>query len=75
MATKRLNQHRLAVELRMATDAAMTVDPVRGPNRPAMRRVRQLLRDHPEALTKSHVVWNLGNRRAEWLRQIKEARP
>ena len=73
--TDRLNQHRLAIELRIATDAAMIVDPVRGPNRPAMRRVRQLLHDYPDALGHSHVVWNLGNRRAEWLRQIKEARP
>lgn len=73
--SERMGQQRLAIELRLATDAAMVVDPVRGPNRPAMRRVRQLLRDYPDALSHSHVVWNLGNRRAEWLRQIKEARP
>lgn len=70
----RISQQRLAIELRMACDAAMTVNPVLGPNAAAMRRVKRLLEDYPDALTHSHLLHNLGNRRVEWLRRVREAR-
>lgn len=67
-----LSQRRLAIELRLACDTAMTVNPSQGKaNGAAMRRVRALLRANPEWESMSHVVHNLGARRIAWLTRVQ----
>lgn len=68
----RLPQPQLAIELRMACDAAMIVDPVRGADAAAMKRVRRLLETHPNWHTHSHLRHNLGARRMAWLRAVEQ---
>jgi hypothetical protein len=68
--TERLSQPRLALEVRRLTDEAMIVRPDYGPNRQAMRQLRELLAAYPEALSKSHIRWNLGERRLSWLEAL-----
>lgn len=69
---RRLSQPELAIVLRRWTDSAMIVDPANGPSRYALRRVKQLLSDYPEAMTASHVRHNLGTRRLAWLEAVRQ---
>ena len=70
---ERMGQIRLAIELRLTTDSAMLVNPTTGRSNPgALRRVKQLLREYPDALGQSHVRHNLGPRRIAWLQQVRD---
>ncbi len=71
MTERRLSQPRLALEIRRLTDEAMIVRPLHGPNRAAMRALRDLLRQYPHALRSSHIRWNLGQRRLTWLEAVQ----
>lgn len=68
----RLPQQRLAIELRTAVDAAMTVDPQRGSHIAALRRLKRLIAANPDWSKSSHVVYNLGERRMAWLEGLAE---
>jgi hypothetical protein len=67
-----LPQTRLAVELRLLTDAAMRVDPVAGSHRAALRNLRAMIAANPVGFRSSHVTWNMGRKRMDWIaRAIK----
>jgi hypothetical protein len=62
-----LNAAKLSVVLRDTIDAAMILQRDTRTNLAAVRRLRRLLDEYPNALSRSHISWNLGPRRIAWV--------
>lgn len=62
-----MTQKQVLAELRRAIDGARVADPVNGPNPHARRRIREIVRENPEAVRSFRVMYNLGRVRREWL--------
>jgi hypothetical protein len=62
-----LPQTRLAVELRLLTDAAMRVDPQNGSHRAALTRLKAMIAANPVGFRSSHCRHNMGSRRLAWI--------
>jgi hypothetical protein len=64
---QRMNAAKLSVVLRDTIDAAMILSRDTRTNLAAVRRLRRLLDEYPNALSRSHISWNLGPRRIAWV--------
>jgi hypothetical protein len=62
-----LPQTRLAVELRLLTDAAMRYDPVAGSHHAALSKLKAMIAANPVGFRSSHVRHNMGTRRIHWI--------
>jgi hypothetical protein len=65
-------QDHVLAALQVAIDEARIADPVRGPRPHARRKIRRILRDHPEQARSFKVLYNLGRERREWLITLME---
>ena len=63
-AIDRLPQRQLVYEYRLAID-----DAIAGRRR-GRDRVRRLMEDNPRSTWSTHVIYNIGKRRAEYLRDL-----
>jgi hypothetical protein len=70
-----LNAAKLSVELRQTIDAAMILAPDVRSNLAAVRRLRRLLDEYPNALRRSHIERNVGPRRIAWVESYFDTQP
>lgn len=65
-----LNAAQLSVKLREVVDEAMTWKGDVRSNSAALRKLRRILEEYPDALRRSHITYNLSKRRMDWLESM-----
>jgi hypothetical protein len=67
---QRLNVYELTAKIRELTDQAMIFSGDARLNRAALRNLRRLLKEYPNAMGRSHIRHNLGRLHTEWITAV-----